>query len=242
METSPASNQPRKLTKNKKNRVERNFAKSIWTQMIYDLRDFYLPKEKRGNAAVDKAILFQIAAAGIPNSEYPESGCKLSTKILSIKLNMDEKTLEKRLAYLELNNLIINEYQGPFRPRLRYINHLEVQRLLKLQLKDLEKWELDQANKPENAKREYFIPTEYHLGGSDPWKEPLTPHIDTQLDTPIDAPLGAQLDTTIGSIVANDANTSHLRDWELSDCPTRHAWTLECFECAPAREEPRLVD
>lgn len=242
MEMSPGNIESRKIAQKRKDRTNRNFTNNNWTQVIYDIRDLILPKERRGNAAVDKAIMFQIAAAGIPNSDNPESGYRQSVKILSIKLNMDQKTLEKRLEFLESNNLIISESQGPFRPRLRYVNNLEIQRVLKLQLKDLETWELKQLDKPESAKREYFMPVKYHLRGSDPWGNLLTPDIDTQLDTPIDAPIGAQVDKTLDINTKNSTSKIDLRDYQLSNCPALHAWDLECEECFPARINPPEID
>jgi hypothetical protein len=144
---------------------------------------------------------------------------------------MDQKTFEKRLEYLESHNLIISDYQGPFRPRHRYINYKEIQRVLKLQLKDLEKWEQDQSNKPESSKREYFIPTEYHLGGLDPWKAPLTPHIDTQVVTPLDAPIGARLVTQLVSITETNEQLSDSWESVPTDCRTLHSRDLSCIEC-----------
>ena len=201
-----------------------HFAANPWTQAMYDIRELLLPRYPatgRGDGLYKKAILFHIAAAGIPSAEYPFAGYKNRLEILALTIGMEMKSLQRHISDLESMDLLISKGIGPNLPKLRLINEKEINRIVTLQKRDLDLWMERNKDADENSPRLLFVPENYHLRNSNPWGAPSCTTLDTQVDTQLDAPIGAHIVTKL----VNQEKES------VSECLAQHGHGLSCANC-----------
>ena len=201
-----------------------HFAANPWTQAMYDIRELLLPRypaTSRGDGLYKKAILFHVAAAGIPSAEYPFAGYKNRLEILALTIGMEMKSLQRHISDLESMDLLISKGIGPNLPKLRLINEKEINRIVTLQKRDLDLWMERYKDADENSPRLLFVPENYHLRISNPWEVPSSTSLDTQVDTQLDAPIGAHLETKL----VNQGEQA------MTNCSAQHGWGLSCAQC-----------
>ena len=200
------------------------FGGNIWVQAIYDLRNLLLPEfpiSARGSIPYKKAILSVILGAGIPTAQHKNAGYKKRLEILAQQTGMNVKALQRHISDLETMNLLISKGIGPNMPKLRFVNHDELHRVVSLQRQDLRAWMDRHKDASEDSPRLLFVPEDYHIRISNPWEVPSSTTLDTHLVTQLDAPIGAHIDTPL------DNHGQHL----TTECSAQHSSSFSCDEC-----------
>lgn len=170
---------------------QRDNPESTWHHLMWNVRHLHFRRDKRNQAPILKLALFQVAAAGIPTSAFPNGGYDRSVAILAEELGINRKTAQEALTELERHDLITSRAKGPNMPRHRVANTSKIAAVARAQKADRDAFLRAHAEVGEDEPRVIWKCSEFYYDRSDFAVGHSMGFIDEPTDTPTDEPSGS---------------------------------------------------